>query len=443
MTKIFGTDGIRGKVNVEPMTIETVLKVGVAAGIHFRRGSHRHKVVIGKDTRLSGYMFESALTAGFVAAGIDPILVGPMPTPAIAMLTRSLRCDLGVMISASHNPYEDNGIKLFGPDGYKLSDQVESEITGILKSDFREKLAPPADLGKAIRLDDVQGRYIEFVKQTVTRGLSLEGLKIVLDCANGAAYRVAPAVFWELGAEVVSIGIHPDGYNINKECGSTNIEVLKSQVLIHDADVGIALDGDADRLLMVDEEGALIDGDQILGMIAKYWLKENKVRGDCVVATVMSNLALENFLNEIGLSLLRTNVGDRYVVEEMRERGLNLGGEQSGHIILSDYITTGDGIIAALQILSIIKNLNEKASDICHVFDPLPQLLKSLKVRNLKDWNSKKLQKVISEGELKLGEKGRILVRPSGTEPVVRIMVEGEDLEMINGILINIANEIK
>ncbi|MFL2781491.1 MAG: phosphoglucosamine mutase [Rhodospirillales bacterium] len=443
MTKIFGTDGIRGKVNVEPMTIETVLKVGVAAGIHFRRGSHRHKVVIGKDTRLSGYMFESALTAGFVAAGIDPILVGPMPTPAIAMLTRSLRCDLGVMISASHNPYEDNGIKLFGPDGYKLSDQVESEITGILKSDFREKLAPPADLGKAIRLDDVQGRYIEFVKQTVARGLSLEGLKIVLDCANGAAYRVAPAVFWELGAEVVSIGIHPDGYNINKECGSTNIEVLKSQVLIHDADVGIALDGDADRLLMVDEEGALIDGDQILGMIAKYWLKENKVRGDCVVATVMSNLALENFLNEIGLSLLRTNVGDRYVVEEMRERGLNLGGEQSGHIILSDYITTGDGIIAALQILSIIKNLNEKASDICHVFDPLPQLLKSLKVRNLKDWNSKKLQKVISEGELKLGEKGRILVRPSGTEPVVRIMVEGEDLEMINGILINIANEIK
>jgi len=443
MTKIFGTDGIRGKVNVEPMTIETVLKVGVAAGIHFRRGSHRHKVVIGKDTRLSGYMFESALTAGFVAAGIDPILVGPMPTPAIAMLTRSLRCDLGVMISASHNPYEDNGIKLFGPDGYKLSDQVESEITGILKSNFREKLAPPADLGKAIRLDDVQGRYIEFVKQTVTRGLSLEGLKIVLDCANGAAYRVAPAVFWELGAEVVSIGIHPDGYNINKECGSTNIEVLKSQVLIHDADVGIALDGDADRLLMVDEEGALIDGDQILGMIAKYWLKENKVRGDCVVATVMSNLALENFLNEIGLSLLRTNVGDRYVVEEMRERGLNLGGEQSGHIILSDYITTGDGIIAALQILSIIKNLNEKASDICHVFDPLPQLLKSLKVRNLKDWNSKKLQKVISEGELKLGEKGRILVRPSGTEPVVRIMVEGEDLEMINGILINIANEIK
>tara|TARA_X000001036_G_C20624332_1_gene784465 strand:- start:522 stop:1565 length:1044 start_codon:yes stop_codon:yes gene_type:complete len=347
------------------------------------------------------------------------------------------------MISASHNPYEDNGIKLFGPDGYKLSDQVESEITGILKSDFREKLAPPADLGKAIRLDDVQGRYIEFVKQTVARGLSLEGLKIVLDCANGAAYRVAPAVFWELGAEVVSIGIHPDGYNINKECGSTNIEVLKSQVLIHDADVGIALDGDADRLLMVDEEGALIDGDQILGMIAKYWLKENKVRGDCVVATVMSNLALENFLNEIGLSLLRTNVGDRYVVEEMRERGLNLGGEQSGHIILSDYITTGDGIIAALQILSIIKNLNEKASDICHVFDPLPQLLKSLKVRNLKDWNSKKLQKVISEGELKLGEKGRILVRPSGTEPVVRIMVEGEDLEMINGILINIANEIK
>tara|TARA_A100001011_G_scaffold69196_3_gene70659 strand:+ start:38833 stop:40164 length:1332 start_codon:yes stop_codon:yes gene_type:complete len=443
MTKIFGTDGIRGKVNVEPMTIETVLKVGVAAGIHFRRGSHRHKVVIGKDTRLSGYMFESALTAGFVAAGIDPILVGPMPTPAIAMLTRSLRCDLGVMISASHNPYEDNGIKLFGPDGYKLSDQVESEITGILKSNFREKLAPPADLGKAIRLDDVQGRYIEFVKQTVARGLSLEGLKIVLDCANGAAYRVAPAVFWELGAEVVSIGIHPDGYNINKECGSTNIEVLKSQVLIHDADVGIALDGDADRLLMVDEEGALIDGDQILGMIAKYWLKENKVRGDCVVATVMSNLALENFLNEIGLSLLRTNVGDRYVVEEMRERGLNLGGEQSGHIILSDYITTGDGIIAALQILSIIKNLNEKASDICHVFDPLPQLLKSLKVRNLKDWNSKKLQKVISEGELKLGEKGRILVRPSGTEPVVRIMVEGEDLEMINGILINIANEIK
>ena len=443
MTKIFGTDGIRGKANIEPMTVETVLKVGVAAGIYFRRGNHRHKVVIGKDTRLSGYMFESALTAGFVAAGIDPILVGPMPTPAIAMLTRSLRCDLGVMISASHNPYEDNGIKLFGPDGYKLSDEVESEITRILKSDFSKKLVPPADLGKAIRLDDVQGRYIEFVKQTVPRGLSLEGLKIVLDCANGAAYKVAPTVFWELGAEVVSIGIHPDGYNINKECGSTNIEVLKSQVLLHDADIGIALDGDADRLLAVDENGTLVDGDQILGMIAKNWLKENKLKSDCIVATVMSNLGLENFLNDIGLSLLRTGVGDRYVVEEMRKRGLNLGGEQSGHIILSDYITTGDGIIAALQILSLIKNLSQKASEICHVFDPLPQLLKSLEVTNLKEWNSIKVQKAVSEGESRLGEKGRILVRPSGTEPVVRIMVEGEDSELILRILNDIASEIK
>ena len=443
MTKIFGTDGIRGKANIEPMTVETVLKVGVAAGIHFRRGNHRHKVVIGKDTRLSGYMFESALTAGFVAAGIDPILVGPMPTPAIAMLTRSLRCDLGVMISASHNPYEDNGIKLFGPDGYKLSDEVESEITRILKSDFSKKLVPPADLGKAIRLDDVQGRYIEFVKQTVPRGLSLEGLKIVLDCANGAAYKVAPTVFWELGAEVVSIGIHPDGYNINKECGSTNIEVLKSQVLLHDADIGIALDGDADRLLAVDENGTLVDGDQILGMIAENWIKENKLRGDCIVATVMSNLGLENFLNDIGLSLLRTGVGDRYVVEEMRKRGLNLGGEQSGHIILSDYITTGDGIIAALQILSLIKSLSQKASEICHVFDPLPQLLKSLEVTNLKEWNSIKVQKAISEGESRLGGKGRILVRPSGTEPVVRLMVEGEDSELIVSILNDIASEIK
>ncbi|MBT5429664.1 MAG: phosphoglucosamine mutase [Rhodospirillaceae bacterium] len=443
MTKIFGTDGIRGKANIEPMTVETVLKVGVAAGIHFRRGNHRHKVVIGKDTRLSGYMFESALTAGFVAAGIDPILVGPMPTPAIAMLTRSLRCDLGVMISASHNPYEDNGIKLFGPDGYKLSDEVESEITRILKSDFSKKLVPPADLGKAIRLDDVQGRYIEFVKQTVPRGLSLEGLKIVLDCANGAAYKVAPTVFWELGAEVVSIGIHPDGYNINKECGSTNIEVLKSQVLLHDADIGIALDGDADRLLAVDENGTLVDGDQILGMIAENWSKENKLRGDCIVATVMSNLGLENFLNDNGLSLLRTGVGDRYVVEEMRKRGLNLGGEQSGHIILSDYITTGDGIIAALQILSLIKNLSQKASEICYVFDPLPQLLKSFEVTNLKEWNSIKVQKAVSQGESRLGEKGRILVRPSGTEPVVRIMVEGEDSELIVRILNDIASEIK
>ena len=443
MTKIFGTDGIRGKANIEPMTVETVLKVGVAAGIHFRRGNHRHKVVIGKDTRLSGYMFESALTAGFVAAGIDPILVGPMPTPAIAMLTRSLRCDLGVMISASHNPYEDNGIKLFGPDGYKLSDEVESEITRILKSDFSKKLVPPADLGKAIRLDDVQGRYIEFVKQTVPRGLSLEGLKIVLDCANGAAYKVAPTVFWELGAEVISIGIHPDGYNINKECGSTNIEVLKSQVLLHDADIGIALDGDADRLLAVDENGTLVDGDQILGMIAKNWLKENKLKGDCIVATVMSNLGLENFLNNIGLSLLRTGVGDRYVVEEMRKRGLNLGGEQSGHIILSDYITTGDGIIAALQILSLIKSLSQKASEICHVFDPLPQLLKSLEVTNLKEWHSIKVQKAISEGESRLGGKGRILVRPSGTEPVVRLMVEWEDSELIVSILNDIASEIK
>ncbi|MFP6712294.1 MAG: phosphoglucosamine mutase [Rhodospirillales bacterium] len=441
--KLFGTDGIRGKANIEPMTAETALQVGMAAGLHFTRGTHRHRVVIGKDTRLSGYMIEPALTAGFVAAGMDPILVGPMPTPAVAMLTRSLRADLGVMISASHNPFEDNGIKLFGPDGYKLSDEVEAEIENRIDGDVSGELATPKELGRALRLDDAQGRYTEFVKQTFPRGLTLDGLKIVIDCANGAAYKVAPTVLWELGAEVIPVGVDPDGTNINSGCGSTSTEFMQSQVAAHGADIGIALDGDADRVLISDENGRMVDGDQIMAAVANYWAQEGKLTGGGVVATVMSNLGFERFLESLKLSLVRTKVGDRYVVEHMRSNGFNLGGEQSGHIVLSDYSTTGDGLIAALQVLAVIRSSDRPASKVCRMFEPLPQLLKNVRVSAEVDWETASVKKAIAAGEAKLQDTGRILIRKSGTEPLVRVMAEGEDAALISHIVDDIAGEIK
>jgi phosphoglucosamine mutase len=434
-TKLFGTDGIRGTSNTEPMTAGTALKVGMAAAVQFNRGEHRHQVVIGKDTRLSGYLLEPALTAGFISMGMDVVLVGPMPTPGVAMLTRSLRADLGVMISASHNPFEDNGIKLFGPDGYKLSDAVEAEIEARVASDMSAHMARAARLGRARRLDDARGRYNQYVKQTFPKGLRLDGLKIVLDCANGAAYKVGPDVLWELGAEIVPIGVDPDGVNINKGCGSTDTDYLRSMVTAHGADIGIALDGDADRLLIADETGALVDGDQILGLIAADWAAKGHLSGGGVVSTVMSNLGLEHFLSGIDLDLIRTQVGDRYVVERMRRDGYNLGGEQSGHIVLSDYSTTGDGLIAALQVLAVIVASGKAASQVCRVFEPLPQVLKNVRFNGGKPLQDKAVIKAIAEGEGRLGARGRLLVRPSGTEPVVRVMAEGEDEVLINSVV--------
>ena len=440
--KLFGTDGIRGTANIEPMTAETALKVGMSAGRYFIRGNYRHRVVIGKDTRLSGYLIEPALTAGFVAAGMDPILVGPIPTPAVAMLTRSLRADLGVMISASHNLFQDNGIKLFGPDGYKLSDATELAIEARVNGSKTNELAAPEKLGKALRLDDAQGRYIEFVKQTFPRGLTLEGLKIVIDCANGAAYKVAPTVLKELGAELIILGVEPDGYNINLNCGSTSTELMQAQVAVHGADIGIALDGDADRVLISNERGEMVDGDQIMGLIADYWSQENKLTGG-VVATVMSNLGFERFVKSLNLSLVRSDVGDRHVVEQMRTNDFNLGGEQSGHIVLSDYSTTGDGLIAVLQVLAVIQKVQRPVSEVCDVFVPVPQLIKNIKIKEPMDWDTVNVRKAITKGESMLRNTGRILVRNSGTEPLVRIMAEGDDLAVISQIVDDIAFEIE
>jgi len=443
INKLFGTDGIRGKANVEPMTAATALKVGMAAGFLFTRGKHRHRVVIGKDTRLSGYMIEPAITAGLISAGVDAILVGPMPTPAVAMLTRSLRADLGVMISASHNPYEDNGIKLFGPDGYKLSDEMEIAIEERVSNEVNADLAPPSDLGRAYRLDDAQGRYIEFAKQTFPKGQTLEGLKVVIDCANGAAYKVAPIVLAELGAEVVAIGVTPDGMNINEGCGSTYTEFMNNQILENRADVGIALDGDADRLLISDEYGNLVDGDLIIGSIASSWKKDNKLTSDSVVSTVMSNMALEDYLKEEGLNLKRVQVGDRYVVDEMRSQKCNLGGEQSGHIVISDYSTTGDGLLAALQILHIIHSSGRPASEVCRPFEPKPQILKSVRFDSGNPLESDTVKQAIAEGELQLSNDGRVLIRTSGTEPLVRVMAEGEDEILVNSVVNGIVGEIE
>lgn len=425
--RLFGTDGIRGKANADPMTAETALRLGQAAGLLFVRGSHRHHVVIGKDTRLSGYMIEPALTAGFIGAGMDVTLLGPLPTPAIAMLTRSLRADLGVMISASHNPYEDNGIKLFGPDGTKLSDQVEAEIESLMDTPLTGRLAASDSLGRAQRLESAGGRYIEAAKACFPRRLRLDGLKIVIDCANGAAYRVAPTVLWELGATVIPVGVSPDGFNINRGCGSTVPDFLCAQVLEHGANLGIALDGDADRVVIADENGDVVDGDQILALIARSWQASRQLRGNGIVATVMSNLGLERFLAALDLTLHRTQVGDRYVAERMREAGLNVGGEQSGHVILSDYATTGDGLLAALQLLAVLVQDGRTAAEACRVFERLPQRLKNVRFTGPSPLTDPRVQRDIADAEALLRGRGRLLIRPSGTEPLIRVMAEGED----------------
>ncbi|MCW5700060.1 MAG: phosphoglucosamine mutase [Rhodospirillales bacterium] len=441
--KLFGTDGIRGTANCEPMTASTALRVGMAAGLHFRRGDHKHRALIGKDTRLSGYMLEPALTAGLISMGMDVILVGPLPTPAVALLTRSMRCDLGLMLSASHNPYEDNGIKLFGPDGHKLSDDVELAIERHVLNGMDDKLAPPSELGRARRLEDVMGRYVEFAKQTFPKGSTLSGLRIVLDCANGAGYRVAPEVLWELGAEIIPIGVSPDGRNINQDCGSTSPHEMRHKVIQYRADLGIALDGDGDRVVLSDETGSLIDGDQVMAMITDNWRTTGKLKGNGAVATVMSNLGLERYLKARGLTLARTQVGDRYVVEHMRKHGYNIGGEQSGHLIFSDYATTGDGLIAALQVLAVITQSQRRASEVCRVFEPLPQLLKNVRFNGGQPLDNDKVKKVIANSEKKLGEAGRLLIRKSGTEPVIRVMAEGEDNGMLNAIVDDICTEIQ
>jgi phosphoglucosamine mutase len=432
--KYFGTDGIRGRAN-GVITAELALKVGQAAGLVFRNGDHRHRVLIGKDTRLSGYMIETALVAGFTSVGMDVLLTGPMPTPAVAMLTRSMRADLGVMISASHNPFDDNGIKLFGPDGYKLSDEIELRIETLMDGEITKRLSRPAELGRAKRIDGVQDRYIEFAKRTLPRNISFEGLRVVIDCAHGAAYRVAPDALWELGAEVISLGVEPDGFNINRDCGSTAPEALAAKVREMRADMGVALDGDADRVVVVDERGHLIDGDQLLAVIAENWQQEGLLAKPGVVATVMSNLGLERFLAARGISLVRTPVGDRYVLEHMREHGYNLGGEPSGHIILSDFTTTGDGFVAALQVLAVVQKMGKAVSKVCRRFEPLPQVLKNVRYRSGKPLESSAVRNAIKDAEKRLNGQGRLIVRPSGTEPVIRVMGEGDDRGLIEEVV--------
>jgi len=433
--KLFGTDGIRGTANKHPMTAMTALMVGQAAALHFKRGDHRHRVIIGKDTRLSGYMLENALTSGFVSCGMDVVLAGPVPTPAVAMLTRSLRADFGVMISASHNPYQDNGIKFFGPDGFKLSDTMEAEIEARMDSNMSSDLADASKLGRAKRLDDVVGRYTEYVKQTFPKGATLDGLKIVLDCANGAAYKVAPEVLWELGADVIKIGVEPNGYNINDGCGSTATDAMQTAVVTHGADIGIALDGDADRVLISDEKGQLVDGDQLMGLIAAHWRREGVLNGGAVVATVMSNLGLEHFLQSEGLGLTRTPVGDRYVVEEMRRSGCNVGGEQSGHIVLGDYATTGDGLMAALQVLAVLIANAKPASEACRLFDPFPQVLKNVRFQGASPLDQPHVEQAIEDAGKRLQGSGRVLIRKSGTEPLIRVMAEGQDESLVSDVV--------
>ncbi|OAN64808.1 phosphoglucosamine mutase [Sphingomonas sp. TDK1] len=439
--KYFGTDGIRGATNLAPMTAAMAMKVGMAAGAHFRRGDHRHRVVIGKDTRLSGYMLENAMVAGFTSVGMDVVLVGPMPTPAVAMLTHSMRADLGVMISASHNPYFDNGIKLFGPDGFKLSDADEEAIEALIDGDV--PLAPSADIGRARRVEDARGRYIHFAKSTFPSDLTLDGLKVVVDCANGAAYQVAPSALWELGAEVVSIGVSPNGKNINDGVGSTAPQVLSETVVGSGAALGIALDGDADRLIVVDETGTVIDGDQLMALIATGWARQGKLAGGGLVATVMSNLGLERHLAAQGLGLVRTKVGDRYVLEKMRGSGYNVGGEQSGHIILSDYATTGDGLVAALQVLAEIVRAGAPASEVLHRFEPLPQLLKNVRFAGGKPLEDGRVKDVIAAAEAELKGRGRLVIRASGTEPVIRVMAEGDDKGQVETVVDRICDAVR
>ncbi len=446
MTKraYFGTDGIRGQANSHPMTAEVALRVGLAAGkLFMSQDERRHMVVIGKDTRLSGYMVEPALVAGFASVGMDVRLLGPMPTPGVAMMTRSLRADLGVMISASHNAYVDNGIKLFGPDGYKLSDARELEIEALMDQGLADGLAAPTMLGRVARVEDSQARYVEIAKATFPRRLSLAGLRVVIDCANGAAYKVAPLVLYELGAEVIKIGVDPDGTNINEECGSTHPEAMARAVKEYRADLGIALDGDADRLLICDEKGHVVDGDQIMAIIADAWSRNNQLTGGGVVATVMSNLGLERFLAARGLKLERTKVGDRYVMARMREGGFNLGGEQSGHMIMSDYSTTGDGLLAALQVLAVLRDSDQPMSRLARQFDPVPQLLENVRFAGGKPLETEQVKGVIAEAELRLNGTGRIVVRASGTEPLIRVMAEGDDEKLVNQVVKDIVGAVK
>jgi phosphoglucosamine mutase len=441
--QLFGTDGVRGRANSEPMTAEIAMRIGMAAGQVFNRGEHRHRVVIGKDTRLSGYMIEQALGAGFLSVGMDVLLLGPLPTPAVGFLTRSMRADLGVMISASHNPFEDNGIKLFGPDGFKLSDEVEARIEGLVAAPSKILLAGPRSVGRAKRLDDAEGRYIEAVKASARRRLDLTGLKIVVDCANGAAYRVAPTVLWELGAEVIPMAVSPDGFNINANCGSTHPEMLQEHVVMHGADIGIALDGDADRVILVSEQGRVIDGDQLMATIANRWAKDGRLAGGGLVATVMSNLGLERYLGERKLSLVRAAVGDRYVLERMRADGYNLGGEQSGHIIMIDHATTGDGLMAALQALSAMIKSRRPASEAFRAFEPVPQYLKNVRVGDANAaLAADSVMRAIAAAEARLGATGRILVRKSGTEPLIRVMAEGDDSDLVRTVVDQIIEAI-
>ena len=441
--KYFGTDGIRGYANKSPMTAETAMKVGMAAGVAFKRGNHRHRVVIGKDTRLSGYMIENALVAGFTAAGMDVFLLGPVPTPAVAMLTRSLRSDIGVMISASHNAYHDNGIKLFGPNGFKLSDEIELEIERLMDTDLTPQLASGHNIGRAKRVEGVHDRYIEFAKRTLPRKMSLEGLRVVVDCANGAAYKVAPAALWELGADVVTIGAEPDGININAECGSTHTAALSRKVNEVRADIGIALDGDADRVIIVDEKSNVVDGDQLMAVMAQSWKENEKLSGDGVFATIMSNLGLERFLGDHGMNLARTAVGDRYVVEHMRKNGYNVGGEQSGHIVLSDYCTTGDGLIAALQVLSVVQGWDKPVSEVCSRFEPVPQILRNVRYSEGDPLKDKLVKESISEGKNRLANTGRVVIRASGTEPLIRVMAEGDDAGLVRNVVDDICTTLQ
>ncbi len=438
--KYFGTDGVRGLANTFPMTPDIALKLGAAAGRHFRKDQKQHRVVIGKDTRRSSYMFENALTAGFTSTGMDVYLLGPVPTPAVGVLTRSMRADVGVMISASHNSYLDNGIKFFGPEGFKLSDKVELEIEKLLDDEI--EYAASENIGMAKRIDDALGRYMEFAKSAFPRKKLLNGLKVVVDCANGAAYKAAPIVLWELGAEVISIGVNPDGYNINKDCGSTHPQNAAKAVLEHNADVGICLDGDADRLILIDNKGKIADGDQLMGLIASQWSSKGKLANNTLVATVMSNMGLERYLNTLDIKLLRTNVGDRYVVEAMRKFGYNLGGEQSGHIVMTDYATTGDGLMAALQFLNTLVESKCTSSELIKVFEPMPQLLRNVRLNNSESLDNLKVKESIKAGEDAFGDIGRILIRKSGTEPLLRVMGECEDPKLLKAVIGNIVETV-
>ncbi|MGF1621473.1 MAG: phosphoglucosamine mutase [Rhodomicrobiaceae bacterium] len=441
--RLFGTDGIRGKANSYPMTAETAMKVGMAAGHLFTNGDHRHRVVIGKDTRLSCYVLESALVSGFASVGMDVFQLGPMPTPAVAMLTRSLRADLGVMISASHNAYQDNGIKIFDREGFKLSDEIEMQIEEQIAGDISQLLPPPEGMGRNKRIDGVFDRYIEYAKRTLDRSIRLDGLKVVIDCAHGAAYRVAPQSLWELGADVTALGVSPDGFNINSNCGSTSPDALCRKVRQVGADIGIALDGDADRVIIVDEKGTIIDGDQLLAAISQAWKADSRLTGNGVVATVMSNLGLERFLQGLGLDLVRTAVGDRHVVERMRNSGYNLGGEQSGHIVMTDYTTTGDGLVTALQILGVVIGSGKPVSEVCHLFDRVPQIMKNVEISGGAPLADERVQAVIAKNEARLCNRGRLLIRPSGTEPLIRVMAEGDDEALIESVVDDIVEAVK